>query len=267
MFQGSLEARDTLCGEMVSVYPSACADLKIVQMADEARARGNIMVYVRTTAITHTLVAPGIHSTRKSESPLIKKYGCQVTNFGKEKKMTCEIGRFLKALESYGLLQEKLDEYSKEMGDFFKDKLESRKRTDLIKFFEEFEETKDLFDEGSGVSYEECCYRPEGGVSKCKVLPFRHRLCTYIEYLPQGILDAELEGNSAIPKPQFIEEVRHTSLFFENRSIPSTHTHTTNRFSAYRIAIFLRIRSRMMRISEVAPDFSSLLPPSRARRR
>ena len=73
MFQGSLDARDTLCGEMVSVYPSACADLKIVQMADEARARGNIMVYIRTTAITHTLVAPAIHSTRKSESPLVKK--------------------------------------------------------------------------------------------------------------------------------------------------------------------------------------------------
>ena len=146
--------------------------------------------------------------------------------------MTCEIGRFLKALESYGLLQEKLDEYSKEMGEFFKDKVENRKRTELIKFFEEFPETKDLFNEGMGVSYEECCYNPEGGtdgkaVSKCKVLPFRHRLCTYIEYLPQGILDAELEGNSAIPKPQFIEEVRHTSLFFRKSfHTLNTHTHT-----------------------------------------
>ena len=74
MFQGSLDARDTLCGEMVSCILRRSADLKIVQMADEARARGNIMVYIRTTAITHTLVAPAIHSTRKSESPLVKKY-------------------------------------------------------------------------------------------------------------------------------------------------------------------------------------------------
>ena len=50
MFQGSLEARDTLCGEMVSVYPSACADLKIVQMADEARARGNICLLYTSDA-------------------------------------------------------------------------------------------------------------------------------------------------------------------------------------------------------------------------
>ena len=76
--------------------------------------------------------------------------------------MTCEIGRFLKALESYGLLQEKLDEYSKEMGEFFPNPIREQKTYGIDQVLRRVPETKDLFNEGVGVSYEECCYNPEG---------------------------------------------------------------------------------------------------------
>jgi len=177
----------------------------VVKAADEARARGNVLVLVRTTAITHTLVAPTLRSTRKSESPLVEKYGCQLTTFESKKRLTCEIGRFLKAIIRFGLLDELADEYSTEL----EEKKLPKDKKGLLALFKTHEDTVHLFDEADqgeavGVTYEECC---RGDMKKCKVLPFQHKLCNYVEYMSMGILDAEIEGNSVIPKPQFIEEI------------------------------------------------------------